>query len=448
MTSFPIHAGSPVSFPGPPPKAADVVVIGGGVVGVTAALFLARRGLRVVLVEKGRIAGEQSSRNWGWIRQQGRDPDELPIMIESRRLWQQLAAETGEDIGLVEAGVTYLATTERKLAAFEAWLPHARAHGLDTRILDAAATAVLIPGASRRFSGALTTPSDMKAEPWCAVPALARLAAREGVSVIESCAARLIDTAAGRVAGVLTEAGRIAAPAVLVAGGAWSSLLLRAHGIAIPQLSVRSTVAATEPLARVHAGAAADDRIAFRLRRDGGFTLAGAGAQDFYLGPDAVRLASKYLPTLRSEPLSVRPRPAAPHHFPDAWGTRRHWQGDEESPFERMRVLDPAPNPGNIARLARNFADLFPRLGPVRLRTCWAGMIDTMPDVVPIIDHCDRLPGLTIGTGLSGHGFGIGPGVGRVLADLIAGGELGHDLTRFRFGRFSDGSRIRPGPAL
>ena len=75
-------------------------------------------------------------------------------------------------------------------------------------------------------------------------------------------------------------------------------------------------------------------------------------------------------------------------------------------------------------------------------------MIDTMPDVVPVIDACAALPGLWIGTGLSGHGFGIGPGVGRVLAALVAGEAPGHDLARFRLSRFSDGSPIRLGPAL
>ena len=71
-----------------------------------------------------------------------------------------------------------------------------------------------------------------------------------------------------------------------------------------------------------------------------------------------------------------------------------------------------------------------------------------MPDVVPVIDHAAALPGLTIATGLSGHGFGIGPGVGRVVADLVMGHPVGHDLSRFRLSRFSDGSPIRLGPSL
>jgi glycine/D-amino acid oxidase-like deaminating enzyme len=119
-----------------------------------------------------------------------------------------------------------------------------------------------------------------------------------------------------------------------------------------------------------------------------------------------------------------------------------------ETPFERMRVLDPAPNRRKLDALRRDFAALFPDLPPFTLTRTWAGMIDTMPDVVPVVDRVAALPGLTVGTGMSGHGFGIGPAMGRVLAALVEGRPAGHDLGRFALARFSDGSRVRLGPAL
>lgn len=448
MTDFPFNNRMPIRFRAPLPEAADVVVIGGGVIGVTTALFLARQGVSVTLLEKGRIAGEQSSRNWGWIRQQGRDPDELPIVIAARRHWMQLADECGEEIGLRQTGVTYLARTDGEMEDFAAFAKLAKGHDVDTRLLDAGGVGSVLPGMSRRYKGAMTTPSDMRAEPWLAVPALARLAVRLGVTIIENCAARLLDIQGGRIAGVFTEQGRIATSSVLVAGGAWSSLLLRAHGVAIPQLSVRATVAATEPLPDVHAGAATDEHIAFRRRLDGGYTLAPGGSSQLYVGPDAFRHALKYLPALRANPLGVRYAPAAPRDYPDAWSTPRNWDADRESPFERMRVLDPAPEAFRLRTIAQDFASLFPQLGDVRLKLGWAGMIDAMPDVVPVVDTVARIPGLVVATGMSGHGFGIGPGIGRVVADLIQGNAIGHDLTRFRIGRFSDGSPIRLGPGL
>ena len=119
-----------------------------------------------------------------------------------------------------------------------------------------------------------------------------------------------------------------------------------------------------------------------------------------------------------------------------------------ETPFERMRVLDPTPNAAKVDELKRGFAKLFPQLPDFHIRCAWAGMIDTMPDVVPVVDRVATLQGLTIGTGMSGHGFGIGPGFGEILARMAAGETQQHDLNRFRFERFSDGSKLELGPVL
>ena len=446
MTPFPINADTPLRYPGPPPSEADVVVIGGGVIGVCTALFLARGGQRVALLEKGRIAGEQSSRNWGWVRQQGRDPDELPIMVEANRLWRELAGETNEDTGLRQEGLSYFAETEAQLAGFEAWLPYARANGVDTKILSAAETAQMFPGTARRYVGAMTTPSDMRAEPWVAVPALAGIAAREGVHLVENCAVRMLDISGGRVAGVITEAGRISAPSVVLAGGSWSSLFLRNHGVNIPQLSVRENVIATQALPEVVSGATGDRKVALRRRVDGGYTLSPSGVTELYVGPDAFRALPKYLTQLKASPFRQNLLPAAPKGFPDAWGTKRKWGSEDITPFEKTRILNPEPNMRIANKLLANFQKMYPDMPTAKIKTVWAGMIDVMPDIVPIVDHCAALPGLVIGTGMSGHGFGIGPGMGRVLAALVMGTDVGHDLSRFRLGRFSDGSSMRLGP--
>lgn len=439
---IPITSASPITYPGPPPKQTDVVIIGGGIIGVCTALYLAQAGHDVTLIEKGRIAAEQSSRNWGWIRQQGRDPAELPIMVEAADLWRELATQTNIDFGLRQGGVTYLAHTAKQLAGYEAWLPHARAAGVDSEIISAGRAKQMFPDMTGTVAGALITPSDMRAEPWLAVPALAGVAARAGVRILENCAVRMLDIAAGRIAGVITEAGRIKAPQVVLAGGAWSSLFLRNHGVVLPQLSVRESVLATTPLPEIYAGAAADSKVAFRRRVDGGYTLAPSGVAEFYIGPDAFRALPKYVPQLRADPFGQSYLLAAPSGFPDAWGTRRRWSAQDVTPFERMRILDPKPNARHLSKLKRNFAALFPKLPAFEVQASWAGMIDTMPDVVPVVDHCGQIDGLTIGTGMSGHGFGIGPAMGRVLAALVTGEPVGHDLHRFRENRFRDGSEI------
>ena len=118
----PITENTPVRFSDPLPDAVAVVVIGAGVAGTATAYFLAQRGQKVLLCEKGRVAGEQSSRNWGWIRQQGRDHAELPIMMESNRIWQGLAKKTGErDLAFTQGGCLYLASGPAEVKKYEAW---------------------------------------------------------------------------------------------------------------------------------------------------------------------------------------------------------------------------------------------------------------------------------------------------------------------------------------
>ncbi|MCB1356316.1 MAG: FAD-binding oxidoreductase [Maritimibacter sp.] len=448
MRPFPLSDSAPPEHTGPLPERTEVVVIGGGVIGVTTALFLARAGVPVLLLEKGRIAAEQSSRNWGWVRVQGRDPAEIPIAQEAQALWPALAAQVDTDIGLTQGGVAYLAKDAAEMARHEAWMAAAAPFGVSTQILDAEGTARLLPDAARHWAGAMWTPTDMRAEPFVTVPALARLAVKAGAVIREGQAVRGLDLEAGRVAGVIAEGGQITAGAVVLAGGAWSALFLRRHGVSVPQLSVRATVLRTAPAREVFAGGAVDDRLAFRRRADGGHSLAPEGAHDFHIGPDAFRALPKYLPELVRDPFGTALRPAAPRGYPDAWTTPRRWADDAVSPFERMRVLNPPPNRAYADRILRDFNATFPALGGVGAVQSWAGMIDVMPDAVPVVDVVAALPGLTLATGMSGHGFGIGPAFGRIVADLVQGRPAGHDLTRFRLGRFTDGSRVTVGPGL
>ena len=138
----------------PLPRAVDVAIIGGGIVGCSAAYYLARDGVAVALFEKGRIAGEQSGRNWGWVRQQGRSPVELPLMIESLQLWKQLSVNLGEDTGFRQGGSLYLAESAAHLAELGEWLAVARDHDLDTRLLTPRELGAVLEG-GERWAGAL-----------------------------------------------------------------------------------------------------------------------------------------------------------------------------------------------------------------------------------------------------------------------------------------------------
>ncbi|MGC2411249.1 MAG: FAD-dependent oxidoreductase, partial [Stellaceae bacterium] len=147
------------------PPRAEIVIIGGGIIGTSTALFLAQQGISTVLVEKGHIAGEQSSRNWGWCRKMVRDPREIPLIIESLRLWQGMNRMVEAETGFRTCGIMYLAESPADLTRLETWLDYAREYQLDTRVVDGAEVARRLPGSQKPWAGALYTPSDGKAEP-------------------------------------------------------------------------------------------------------------------------------------------------------------------------------------------------------------------------------------------------------------------------------------------
>ena len=422
-------AGGPVL----PPRA-DVVVIGGGVIGVCTALSLAEKSLSVVLCEKGVIAGEQSSRNWGWCRTMGRDPGEIPLALESLRLWRGMNARVGAETGFRAAGTMYVCDDARALARQEAWLDHARQYQIEARMLGPEAVAQALPGARRRFAGGIHTPTDGRAEPFQAVPAIARAAQAAGVTILEHCAVRGIERTAGHVGAVVTERGRIDCGAVVLAGGAWSRLFCGNAGIVLPQLKVLGSVLRTTPLDGPTEGAVGGSDFAFRKRLDGGYTVARRNANVAEIVPDSFRFLPDFAPMLPTSRHELRFRIG--RTFLHEWRARRQWSLDEASPFEEMRVLDPAPTQPLLDEVWATLTRDFPAFAGARVAQSWGGMIDVTPDAVPVISGIDALPGFYVATGFSGHGFGIGPGAGRLMADIVAGDAPIVDPAPFRYGRF------------
>lgn len=425
------------------PDRADVVIIGGGIVGVSTAWFLAKQGVDVVLCEKGHIAGEQSGRNWGWIRQQGRDPRELPMMLESMRIFRELETEIGESVGFTQGGCLFTANSERRLQDFHNWIETAKEFELDTKVIDAAELGKLTQQVSAKWHGAMYTASDGRAEPHLVTPAIARAAVRSGARILTACAVRGIESEAGRVSSVVTEHGTIRTSVVLCAAGAWSSMFCRSMGISVPQLQVRGTVARTAPAKQtILKGNLYDELIGIRLRQDGGYTVAHGSVLDHGLTPSTFRYAFKFIPALMREIKVLRLRFGK--DFFEALSTPTKWSLDSESPFERTRVLNPEPNESVLRSIRKNLDAVFPALAGVKIVEAWAGMVETSPDVVPIIGEVGNVAGFYIATGFSGHGFGIGPGAGKALAAMLTGNDSSIDLRPFRLSRFFDGSPIKP----
>jgi len=417
-----------------PPPRADVVIIGGGIAGVSTLLSLAEKGVSAVLVEKGHLAGEQSSRNWGFCRTQGRDMAEVPLAIESLRQWDRMAERVGADVGFTRAGACYLCETPREVAAYETWLENARQWQVRSRVIGPDEVDRLVPGSSRRWAGALYTDNDGRAEPQLAVPLMAQAARRLGAVVVTGCAARGYETTGGRVSAVVTEKGTIDCNAVVLAGGAWSRLFCGNMGIDFPQLKILGSVMRTEKLDGPPELAVAGPDFAFRKRRDGGYTVARRNKYEAHIVPDSFRLLPRFFGAAIRNRKEYRLRLVG--RFSEEARIPRRWSLDQASPFEATRVLDPQPNPAIVEESRLNLAKAFPAFAPARIAQAWGGLIDSTPDSVPVIGPVQAVPGFFLMSGFSGHGFGIGPGAGRLMAELVIGATPVVDPAPFRFERF------------
>ncbi len=429
------------------PIRADAVVIGAGIIGVCTALELAERGLSVVVVEKGEVAAEQSSRNWGWCRQMGRDAREIPLVLESLKIWYGMNARVNAETGFRQCGIVYLSETDAQMAAKEKWWREdAVPHGLKTRMITEAEVASLLPGSTRAWKGAMYTPDDCRAEPFIAVPAMARALQTKGGQVFTNCAARGVETSAGKVSAVVTERGTIKTDTVVLAGGYWSRRFLHNIGISFPQLGVVNSVMRTAPIDAGITTTFSGHKFAVRKRLDGGYSVAHNHYSVADIVPDSFRLLRQFLPIFSLDWRSLKLRLG--ERFVQEVQLKRRWALDEVTPFESVRILDPKPVQWILDDVEAALRKDFPAFQNMQISESWGGVIDATPDAVPVIDALQKQPGLFLASGFSGHGFGIGPGAAKLMAQIVMGEKPCVDLTSFEFSRFEDGSRPRPTTGL
>lgn len=416
------------------PPQTTVVIIGGGIVGLTAALTLAERNIPVVVLEKGRIAGEQSSRNLGWVRKTSRLAEDIPLAQAADRLWAEMPARVGSDVGYRQAGIMFAARTEAQMAMYEGWLKSVSSLHLDSHLLSAQQIASQVPGGSSRWAGGIFTPSDGRAEPTLASSAIARAAMAKGAVIVEYCAVRTLSTAAGRVSGVVTERGEIRCEQVLLAGGIWSRRLLGNLGISLPVLPLVCSVLRTKPMNGPTDIAVGAPDFSFRKHIDGGFIVTQRGALDASLTLDHFLLGTRYLPQLRAQRDFLRIKIGTP--FVRDLMLARRWQASSRSPFERVRTMDPPVNAALNQEALTNLRAAWPVFSQAEIAEAWAGTIDVTPDSNPVIGPVAKLPGLVLATGFSGHGFGTSPAAGQLAADLVCGHAPLIDPAPYRFDRF------------
>lgn len=416
------------------PAQADVVVIGGGIIGVFAAYYLARRGVSVAVVEKGRIGAEQSSRNWGWCRQQNRDARELPMATKSLELWEQFAADTGEDTGFRRCGLLYLSNDEEELARWTKWRDFAKTAGVTTHMLSSQEASERGRLTGRAWKGGVFSPSDGTADPAKAAPAVAAALMKLGGTVHQNCAARGIEIEGGRVSGVVTEEGTIKTRTVVFAGGAWASSFCRQLGIRFPQATVRQSIVRVTGVTEPVPDALHTARVSITRRSDGSYNLAISGRGRVDPTAQLLRFAPQFLPMFAKRWRNVFP--GGLEGIRAGHETLARWRLDAPTPMERMRILDPRPDAAAVRQTYNRAVELLPVLGQAGVANAWAGFVDNTPDGVPGIGEVPEIPGFILAAGFSGHGFGIGPGSGHLIADLVTGDKPIFDPAPYDPARF------------
>lgn len=418
------------------PEQSDVVVIGGGIIGISAAYHLARMGISVAVIEKAHIGAEQSSRNWGWCRQQLRPKIELPLMKDSLHIWETVQAEESKDFGFRRAGVLSVTANPAEAAEWERWETMSRELQIHSELLSPRQISQKLPGNRETWTLGLFTPSDGQAEPGLAAPALALAARQRGATIHQSCVADALDFKAGAVCGVSTSAGYIRTAAVLLSAGAWSAEFSRRHGITLPIGLVEATACRTSPIPGFIDGAFGTNNYCVRHRQDGGLTLAIRGRGTVYLSRHLLRHGIAFWPTFLRRRKNLKIRLPLSSLTGSSMTPRLDPLG--MAPTVDV-VLDPAPDTSLVARATQSLKQGNPDLSDVSIIEAWGGVIDSTPDTLPVLSAVDGLPGFFVATGFSGAGFGTGPAAGKLMAALIVGNQPSVDPSPYSIGRFVKG---------
>ena len=416
------------------PNETTVVVIGGGIVGLVAALNLAERGVPVVVLEKGRIAAEQSSRNLGWIRKTLRSAKDMPLAKHAEQFWTELPQRTGMSVGYRQAGIMYVAKDEAAMSPYRKWLESVSDLDIPSRLVSSEEIKKMVPGSSIEWAGGLYDPEDGYAEPTLASTAIAKTAMAKGAIIVENCAARMLSLTAGKVSGVITERGEIKCDQVLLAGGLWSRRFLANHKVKLPTLQLTGSVLKTAPFDGPSDIAVGASNFSFRKRLDGGYTIMQRGAMEAHLTPDHIKIGLKYIPAIKANMKLLRPKLNG--FFFEEMAYPNRWKEEARTPFEKKRTQNPPANKNILDEAMNALRTAWPVFKDAKISSSWAGLIDMTPDGEPVISRIAKIPGLTLASGFSGHGFGTSPAAGQLAADLVMDTTPLVDPQPYRFDRF------------
>ncbi|MBO1538424.1 FAD-dependent oxidoreductase [Pseudomonas sp. OA65] len=361
----------------------DAVIIGGGIVGASAALFLSQAGRRVALLERDFCGSHSSGVNYGGVRRQGRPLSQLPLSQRAHEIWRQLPQLIGIDGEYQRSGHLKLARSTADLQALHDYAAASQGFGLDLQLLDRTALRTRFPWVGTVAVGASLCPEDGHANPRLVSPAFAQAARRLGAQVHEQCAVSHVEHDGQRFI-VRTATGlTVRAPWLLNCAGAWASQFAAQFGEAVPMHAGHPAMLVTEPLPLIMDASTGVEGGGIYARQVSRGNCVLGGGQGFAL--DAAR---------------ARPGQNA--------------------------VLD----------ILRQAVELYPFLEGAQAIRTWSGTEGYLPDRQPVIGHSGTQPGLLHAFGFAGAGFQIGPAVGQALTEIICSGASSTPLDAFSITRF------------
>ena len=364
---------------------ADAVIIGGGIVGGSAALFMRKAGLSVILLDKGFCGAQASGVNYGGVRRQGRAPEQLPLAQRSHALWARLPELIGIDGEYMRCGHLKLARTEAQFEALEAYAAKVRPLGLDVEMIGGNAVRERFPWMPGDVAGASLCAEDGNANPRLVSPAFARAALAAGATILENTPVIEARETGDGFAILAGDGIEIRSRLLFNCAGAWADQFAASFGEPVPLTRIFPSMVVTEPMPY---------RLPMSLGEEGG---------GFY-GRQVTR--GNYV-----------------------------MGGGRGTPLANPDFSRPSVNAASSVMLRA--IELFPHLEHAQVIRFWSGTEAEMPDDNPVIGPSFRVKNLYHAFGFNGAGFQTGPAVGAVLADLAIRGETETPIEAFSINRFT-----------
>ncbi|KAA5841903.1 FAD-binding oxidoreductase [Pseudomonas chlororaphis] len=368
----------------------DVLIVGGGLMGSAAAFFLRRRGQSVTLLERDQIGQYASGVNFGNVRRQGRYLGQLELANRSWALWKRLPELIDDDLEFIASGHMRVCYREDEIAELEAYAAAPEARELDLQIYRGRELHERFPFLGPDVKGGSYAPHDGHANPRLAAPAFARAAVRAGARIEERTEVSEVQKVGGGFLVGTTDGRQFSAERLLITAGAWGQKLSEQFGEPVPLDTNGPQMAVTEPVP--------------------------------YALPTVIGVYTK----IPEEVIYFRQIPRG--NIIIGGGYR-----SKPDMLTRRAQVEPRSILNQIQQMRR----LLPGVGNLNIIRVWSGIEGYLPDSLPIMGPSGQVDGLYYAFGFCGHGFQLGPGVGDVMAELIATGSTGTSIEAFSIRRFA-----------